>query len=491
MNRTTIISFLTSCLFLTFQNVRAQQFWAGGFVEHLDTIANGQVLIQSAIDTVLIQDFDSPVQFEATMTGILDDQGEILFYTNGCHIYDKNHEIILDGELLNPGEVHDLTCDDYGYIAPKGASIVTFLTHPNLYYLIHIGLRNTISHSLSYGPLYLTQILFDTTINELKVLSKNEVLLDFEIDPFELIRHGNGNDWWLITNAFGSADYHKILLTPGGYELYDAQKAGYTFPFPSCRWQRSLSAAPSGNRLVRFSSSCGVQYLTFDRCTGQFSNAGFSHLENKIFGGGGSVFSEDSEFVYFSRWHRIIKARFDNPPDTLRTSFSPTFGFGGSFVHMHRDPFGRIYIAPQAAEPYLHAIEPGDHSPDTALVDFEGLRLPKRMARTIPHYPNYDLGSLSGSFCDTLLSGINIPVPIERGVSLSPNPAKELIRVKTTFPGAKKIVLLNTLGQVLQTHLTHGNRYDLTLSGYAEGIYLISVQFEDDTFFVKKFHKAP
>ncbi len=467
---------LLAALLLSPAALTAQVFWAAGYTENLDTVVNGQILIQPLPDTVLIQGFDSPVQFESTMAGAYGPDGRLLFYTNGCHLYGRNHEIIPGGENLNPGEVHDMVCGKYGYIAPKGASLATFRTRPNLYFLIHLGMENTIAHSVSYGPLYLTRIVYDTITGAVAVLSKNEILIEGEVDPFELIRHGNGDGWWLITNTFGTAEYHKILLTPEGPQQHETQALGYGFPFPPCRWQRSLSASPSGERLLRFSSKCGAQYLTFDRCNGELSEAGFSHLENGIFGGGGSAFSEDSEYVYFSRWYRVVKVPFQNPPDTLRASYTPPSGFGGSFVQMYRDPYGRIFIAPQASEPYLHLIGAGDSAPDTARVQFEGLRLPRRIQRTIPHYPNYALGPLAGSPCDTLMITAVAPAPsVGSGLRLYPNPAADKITVEMEFAGQKELILFDALGRALRTLSTSSISVEVDLRYLPKGIYFIQV----------------
>lgn len=464
----------------------AQVFWAAGYTENLDAVTNGRLLIEPFSDEVLTQDFDSPVQFESTMAGVYAPDGEILFYTNGCHIYGANHEIIPGGENLNPGEIHDLACDDYGYLAPKGASIATFRTRPDLYFLVHLGVENTIVNSISYGPLYLTRIQHDTLTGEVSVLSKNEVLIAEGVDPFELVRHANGNDWWLLTNTFGTDEYHKILLSPEGAALHETQNVGYDFPFPPCRWQRSLSASPSGERLVRFNAKCGAQYLTFDRCSGELTATGFSHVETEYFGGGGSVFSANSDFVYLSRWYRVSKVAFDAPPDTLRVSFQPPPGFGGSFAHLFRDPFGRIYIAPSASEPYLHVVEPGDDSPDTAMVAFEGLMLPHRIQRTIPHYPNYLLGPVTGSVCDTLMITSTEDAQLEPvRLRLYPNPASELTTLEMDFSGHKQLLLYDALGRLVKRVDTEARSEQLLLADLRPGVYLLQV-YQDERYLGQK-----
>lgn len=415
----------------------------------------------------------TPVQFEATMAGAYGAGGEIIFYTNGCHIYDRHHQIVPGGELLNPGEIHDMVCDRYGYIAPLGASVVHFRTHPGLYFLIHVGVQNTIAHSVSYGPLYLTRLSYDAESGQVTVLSKNEVLIDTEVDPYELVRHGNGNDWWLLTNEFGTATYHKILLTPHGPSVHETQAVGYDFPFPPCRWQRSLTASPSGERLVRYNSGCGAQLLTFDRCDGLLAEAGFSVLDYKVRGGGGTAFSEDSDYLYLTRWFHVTKIPFGNPPDTLRTSYRPPDGFGASFIHIFRDPYGRMYIAPHASEPYLHLIPPGDNDPDTAMVALEGLSLPRRIQRTIPHYPNYELGALIDSACDTLLSSASTEIPMVQQLSLYPNPATRSVTMEWNTAGETTVLIYNAIGERMAQFRTTANRVNIDVKEWPTGMYWV------------------
>ncbi len=474
MNKNKLLQYFLLATFLSPIRLGAQVFWAAGYTENLGVVTNGQILIQPFEDEVLAQNFNSSVQFEATMAGAYRPNGQLLFYTNGCHVYGADHQILSGGEGLNPGEVFDMACDAYGYLAPKGASVATFRIRPDLYFLIHTGMENSTTHSISYGPLYLPRIVYDTLSGEVTVLSKNEVLINTEVDPFELVRHANGNDWWLLTNDFGTSNFHKILLTPDGPAIHEVQSVGYNFPFPPCRWQRSLSASPSGERLVRFSSKCGAQFLTFDRCSGILSEAGFSHLENGVFGGSGSAFSSDSESVYFSRWYQVSKARFDTPPDTLRASFTPPTGYGGSFVHMFRDPYGRIFIAPQASEPYLHVIEPSDNVPNVAQVQFEGFAMPSRIQRTIPHYPNYNLGSIANSPCDTLLISSAEDVPKEPArLRLYPNPAKDIAVIEMDFSGHKHLTLYDALGRPVRSLESTDLQAEMSLEGLPAGVYYL------------------
>lgn len=84
--------------------------------------------------------------------------------------------------------------------------------------------------------------------------------------------------------------------------------------------------------------------MIFDCCSGLLEDVGFFNLENGIFGGGGSIFFVDFDFVYFLCWYCVIKVFFSIFFDILRIFFQLDLGFGGSFVYMYCDMYGRIYI---------------------------------------------------------------------------------------------------------------------------------------------------
>ncbi|MBV6654291.1 MAG: T9SS type A sorting domain-containing protein, partial [Mameliella sp.] len=355
--------------------------------------------------------------------------------------------------------------------------------------VIHLGVQDDISHSISYGPLYLTQVEHEPSSGQLTVLSANEILLDGEVDPFEMIRHGNGNDWWLISNNFGTSNYHKILLTPDGIQQHEVQEVGYAFPFPPCRGQRSLSASPSGERLVRYGSKCGAQFLTFDRCSGNLEEAGFSKLPYNIVGGGGSVFSDDSEYAYLTYWHQIMKVTFSDPPDTLRPAYRPPLNIGASFIHAYRAPHGTVFIAPHASEPYLHTISSNDDNPDTAIVALEGLVLPFRMQRTVPHYPNKALGDWQGAPCDTLLTNTKEIAPGEQRdlLRIYPNPAHQNVTLDIVLDGEKTVTFVNAVGQIIRQETINANQLKVQLNDFNRGLYFVLLSQDGSLLEVKRF----
>jgi hypothetical protein len=59
---------------------------------------------------------------------ISDNDGNLLFYTNGCDVKDRQHNIMPNGDGLNPGIIHDDFCPDAGYTSDG----IIILPQPNV-----------------------------------------------------------------------------------------------------------------------------------------------------------------------------------------------------------------------------------------------------------------------------------------------------------------------------------------------------------------------
>ena len=110
------------------------------------------------------------------------------------------------------------------------------------------------------------------------------------------------------------------------------------------------------------------------------------------------------------------------------------------------------------------------------MVRFEGLQLPKRIQRTMPHYPNYELGPLVNSDCDTLMiSSIKDEILNLGELRLYPNPAFDEITIDVGWQGAKTIILVNALGVVVEEINTTAKQVIIDISYLPKGIYFTRV----------------
>ena len=172
------------------------------------------------ITTYVFRDMD----FTYNAATICDEQGNLLFYTNGCSINGADHQEILNGDSLNPGNIHDWFCDD-GYRAEQGSNFVPHPSNPNLYYLFHLGLNFYDSIGGVGDKFYYT--LIDKTLDNGHggVIKKNQLLLEdtLAFGLITLTRHANGRDWWIVVPEMSSSKHYIFRLTSYGITGPDQQ----------------------------------------------------------------------------------------------------------------------------------------------------------------------------------------------------------------------------------------------------------------------------
>ncbi|KGE85080.1 PKD domain-containing protein [Phaeodactylibacter xiamenensis] len=270
--------------------------------------------------------------------------------------------------------------------------------------------------SITGKYLFSSMIKQDTALADIFVSLRKELLLSDTLDYGKLsaCRHANGRDWWVILPAFNSNLYYRYLLTPSGIDLVGVQEIGEAVP--TGLGQALFS--PDGTKHIRFNgiSEQAGEFTTiydFDRCTGLLSN--FLQFNYPIGGSGGGAFiSKNARYLYTSStttlyqydlWAedieatRTLVADYDGHLDPLPTTF-----FQGQLA-----PDGKIYIASNNGVTSLHVIHNPDADCPDCRIEQHGIELPTFNAFSIPNQPNYRLGPIDGSPCDTL--GIdNIPL---------------------------------------------------------------------------------
>jgi hypothetical protein len=91
----------------------------------------------------------------------------------------------------------------------------------------------------------------------------------------------------------------------------------------------------------------------------------------------------------------------------------------------------------------------------------------------VPNFPNYNLGPLVGSGCDTLNTGV-ANVPKQELIKVMPNPTDGYLQVSIEKHNNYILYLLNELGQVLDTKQA-STTTTFTTQQLANGLYFIRV----------------
>ena len=468
-----ILAFLFSSGILIAQ-VLPDQIWLHGINDFIGQpgYSNAYLKFEKGQESNVQADLN--MNFESTMAVMPDTLGNILFYTNGCHIANAIGDTMPNGAGISPGEMYDWTCPTSGYVSPLGAMILQLPQSPNLYYLFHMGVKYGSERRLNYGPFYYTVIDMSLDGGKGEVISKNNILSDGNFEPFVSVRHGNGRDWWIVFPEYGTNKYHKILFSVSGLQEDPVQLIGQTL---SCRYIGSSAFSPNGIRYAR-QQHCGVVAMDFDRCSGQFSNAHFMPLAANAFGGGGVAFSKDGNKLLVSTQLSIQTADLTEATPSLDTIVGALDIVGSSLHLMQYGPNGKIYLSNLGRGKFYHEI----NTPDEQNIGFQqrGIDLDNFSVRTLPNYPNYRLYDVPGSPCDTL--GINAPMVSSTNVDISgsgsirifPNPSTGLFYWKGhSDQNPISVRVHDVLGKLIfEQDCTDGF---VDLNGHPDGLYFVSL----------------
>ncbi len=119
----------------------------------------------------------------------------------------------------------------------------------------------------------------------------------------------------------------------------------------------------------------------------------------------------------------------DFPPPPFYTVFS----------NLYRAANGKIYITTGNGTDYLHVINFPDSLGMACDVQQHSLFLNSYNFRTVPNHPNYYLGPLIGSPCDTLAHvGLQTHEEQVQNFTLSPNPSTGNIKIIYLLPQNKE-----------------------------------------------------
>jgi hypothetical protein len=362
---------------------------------------------------LFLQFWDS--YFYQTNASICDTAGNLQFYTNGIYVANALHEPMENGDGLNPGAHADAQAEDgRGYILSQGAMILPVPENDNRYYLLHMdrltfgdeGVRNSSKH------LYYTLIDMEANSGLGAVVAKNQVVREGVFDPGKLtaVRHANGKDWWLLIRRHASNKYHKMLLSTSDINYVEDQEIGWSIPFPGVG---QAVFSPDGSKYVEYATLSLEEghYLDiydFDRCTGLLSNPLQITMQDSAWAGGVAI-SPNSRYLYvpsftkvyqYDLWATDVEASRDTVAEW--DGFVEDGFFATTFYLAQLAPDGKIYINSNNSVSYLHVIEQPDLPGDSCQVCQHCVDLPTWNAFSLPNFPNYRLGPLEGSPCDTL-----------------------------------------------------------------------------------------
>ena len=439
----------------------------------------------------------------AVNTSYFDQQGNMLFFSNGITVMDQNMDTLQNGQLYyNP-----TFTDPSGSNVINGTLILPRPDYVGQYYIFHSSYTEPTAPAIEFfGNLYYS--IIDTSLNGgagaigavKNVLLKDSVW----IGNINAVRHGNGRDWWLISGKNLSDTIYTWLVTKDSILGPFGQAKGWAFPGGQGIYQTAFNE--TGDRFA-----IGYIYLTgnvkkvllfdFNRCTGVLTNGQFLTMtDTGLYNGGvaGVEFSESGRFLYASTGNCLYQ--FDVTATNVQSSrvkvgihdYFPS-PFQSGFANMKLGPDNRIYCQTAQGNYAIDVINSPDSIGLSCNVQLRQIDFNATFGSlainifTLPHYPNYYLGALTGSPCDTLL-GIEVAEPSEIILSIAPNPVINYCSLSFPIQNKEgKLDVMNTLGEiVIQTTIAPLSQVmKLNFENFPSGIYFCRIQWEDKQAVVK------
>jgi len=436
-----------------------------------------------------------PTGFFITNSGICDTNGNLIFYTNGVAISNAHHDTLLNSNDFNPG--YASTENSLQLNVSQGTLIVPKPGSDSLYYIFHVSGEEFTAHStLQQQPLDMKYTMVDMSmdnglggvpLDKKSISILNDTLANGLITA---CKHGNGRDWWIKIPRFYSNLYYTFLLTGdtllGPFIQNIGDSIRYDIDGQGC-------FSPDGSSYAEVTLDNSLNIFRFDRCTSLFYDATHIQVPNPTPGypdneAFGLAFSANSRFLYVNLYTRIVQ--YDTWAGDINSSLTyvarwDTFAdpFYTYFYNAQLAPDNKIYIGTYGGDNILHYINQPDSAGLNCQVIQNSFFLPYPNV-SVPTYPNYDLGALTGSPCDSLIASVNSTSPKNNSFNIFPNPASDYFWIKYDIPVKEnaQLILYNMLGEQMEINNLYGSFKSLLVhtSQLSPGIYLYKVLMKNE-----------
>ena len=446
----------------------------------------------------------SIVQYEAGAS-ISDLSGGLLFYTNGETVWNKNHIVMPNGDNLNIGGIQLI---NYGSTLTQGVIIIPKPESEYLYFIIQMQSSNLDDN---YGLEY-SIVDMNAEGGLGNVMEKNKELFDEATsEKMQAVKHANGRDWWLLVHYWKeiipdeSYDlvFTRFLITPDSIKgpWYQDYGPDYNYDTDHYTGTGEMVFSQDGSKLA-YTRGYHMDVFDFDRCSGELSN----HYPVKNISTGigslyGCAFSPDGSKVYVTDGHKKKLYQYCLNCEEIIDSTKqivydgPTGEYWAAQLELASD--GKIYYStpfynvpneiynvknqnlsvinnPNAIYPYCdfdtNTISLGDN----------------RVIGGLPNMPNYNLGALAGSACDTITAIHDLEIKNE--ITLYPNPANSYIIITSQSGNYSNIKseIYNASGIIVKEMKVFSPNQKINLEDLPSGIYHVAVKQNNEYLYHEK-----
>ncbi|MDP4264290.1 MAG: PKD domain-containing protein [Bacteroidota bacterium] len=277
-------------------------------------------------------------------SSICDNNGALLFYSNGVDVFNRNHQVMLNGSGLK------------GHISAVQSCII--VPHPGDNNLYYIFTTDAFENSWANGYCYsIVDMRGDNGNGE--VVSKNNLLWPSCSERLTAARHANGNDVWIITNDNNSNTFRAWLLNCNGLQTTPVvSNAGVVLNQHRFTNVGMMKVSPDGKQLCQThypqldlaeNGSNFFQLFDFDNNTGIISNA--KQISEPNFAYFACEFSPNSSLLYVIHFFQDTIDQFQSKLPGIPAILASKYSFKtiNQYNGIQLAPDGKIYLGRQSS----------------------------------------------------------------------------------------------------------------------------------------------
>lgn len=445
---------------------------------------------------------NNPVPFKTSMktrgssVSISDTTGNLMFY---AHTGPNVGGVLLTTDIFNSnGDIMPQGDTIYGQGWYNELIIIPMPDSADKYYVFTAGVT-------SFLGLYYSVVNMSLDSGNGDVSTKNLQINNLQaVDALQAIKHGNGRDWWLIMEEYFPTNnkFYFYLITPSGISLSHTQNIGGDFSTNI----GNLTFNHDGTRAVFTVLTGLIELMDFDRCTGMFSNvtvieneatmSPFPRYNGNAISPNGNVFYVTSiDSISYLFQYDLTATNISATKDTLYT-FNNVVEEAG---YLRLAPDGKIYLSnawndgvnfnypyPDTVYNFINTNLSVINAPDSLgqACDFQPYSFYLGGSRTywgLPNNPNYELGPLTGSLCDTITSVGIEPNKANFTFSLYPNPSYNRVTLKLNSAKQQNAILsvYNNIGALLLQKPITLQTQSLDVTELPAGVYFIRIEVDE------------
>ncbi len=469
------------------EDAKRDHVWIMGYDSDTNDDLIDAVIFDFNNDSLHIIHEGKTFSIDETTASICDKDGNLLLYSNGCSIADAQHQIIEGGDTINYSNRWESHCGSLGYRIEQGmlalpASIeeeTFYFFYVRYNYINNVGLRPDRLSAAKVGK---------NELGKWKIIFKDKPLIQDTLlvsQHLSTCRHANGRDWWVTTPLRYTNNYYKFLIQKDSIIGPFSQNIG----LPLGGFDSSSGGClftPDGTKYIDYAITADLQIFDFDRCTGEFSHPIHIPIQDAAdtLWAAGVAVSPNSRYLYVSSSLYIYQ--FDLWADDIEDSkitvatydgFETSPGWQTIFYQAQLAPDGKIYVTVPGGQEAIHVIEYPDRAGLACEVVQHKHILPAYIGGGLPHFPNFRLGAVEGSVCDSLVVGIEELEERELSVQIFPNPANQHITIRNTE--VVKVQITSIVGKQMYGRQLNKGDTQINTQQWGNGLYIVKAESEN------------